>query len=337
MARRINSETEAVNADSFLDIVASIVSIMIIMVLMTGLKIKNTPVDVALTGEAAQLTTDLTNELAAEQSLQGDVWKTAAEIQNLQQETLARQHERDLLALAVTSLEQKVHGTKQELDSQSEQGRELGQKVSLARARLEELGQQRVAVESAPAPAVQVECYPTPLSRTVDGRELHFQLRAGRLAFIPLDSLVEKFKSDAEHKVYRVRDLPEMTDTVGPEGGFRLRYTLQKHEITADEARHLGHGGAYAQLKRWTLIPVADDLGETLPEALADGSQFRQTLADRRSRGATVTIWAYPDSFDAFRQLKKELYRLGFPVAARPLAQGMHISGSPDGSKSAAE
>ena len=42
------SETEAVNPDSFLDIVASVVSIMIIMVLMTGLKIKHTPLVPAL-------------------------------------------------------------------------------------------------------------------------------------------------------------------------------------------------------------------------------------------------------------------------------------------------
>ena len=33
-------QEEAVNADSFLDIVASVVSVMIIMVMMTGLKIR---------------------------------------------------------------------------------------------------------------------------------------------------------------------------------------------------------------------------------------------------------------------------------------------------------
>ena len=332
-----HAETEAVNADSFLDIVASIVSIMIIMVLMTGLKIKHTPVDAPLTGEAAQLNAEVHKELAAEQSLQGDVWKTAGEIENLQRQAAVRRHERDLLALAVTALEQKVEGTKEQVESQSQQDRELGQKAALARSRLRDLDEQRVAVETAPAPAVQVECYPTPISRTVDGRELHFQLRRGRLAFIPLDALVERFKSDAQHKVYKLRDLSEMTDTVGPEGGFRLRYTLERHDITLDEARQVHHGGAYAALKRWTLVPAADDLGETMPETLADGSQFRLVLSERRAKGATVTVWIYPDSFDAFRQLKKELHRLGFAVAARPLAEGMPISGSPEGSKSAAQ
>ena len=40
MPKAIHAESEAINADSFLDIVASVVSIMIIMVLMVGLRIR---------------------------------------------------------------------------------------------------------------------------------------------------------------------------------------------------------------------------------------------------------------------------------------------------------
>ena len=45
MPRLAPAESEPVNADSFLDIVASVVSVMIIMVMMVGLKIKYTPVE----------------------------------------------------------------------------------------------------------------------------------------------------------------------------------------------------------------------------------------------------------------------------------------------------
>jgi hypothetical protein len=48
-------------------------------------------------------------------------------------------------------------------------------------------------------------------------------------------------------------------------------------------------------------------------------------------------VKVYPDGFEAFRQIRKELYRLGYTVAARPLSAGTSISGSPDGSKSAAQ
>jgi len=62
MAHIVEQE-EAVNADSFLDIVASVVSVMIIMVMMTGLKIKNTPVDVLPTSEVARADDDLATYL----------------------------------------------------------------------------------------------------------------------------------------------------------------------------------------------------------------------------------------------------------------------------------
>jgi hypothetical protein len=51
----------------------------------------------------------------------------------------------------------------------------------------------------------------------------------------------------------------------------------------------------------------------------------------------TITIWTYPDSFPEYARLKKELYELGYAVAARPLPHGMAIGASPRGSKSSAQ
>ena len=76
---------------------------------------------------------------------------------------------------------------------------------------------------------------------------------------------------------------------------------------------------------------------QSVERALAQDSQFSQVLRDPRAKDATITIWTYPDSFDAFRQIKKELYRMGFAVAARPLHEGASIGFSPEGTKSAAE
>ena len=56
---RIIEQEEAVNADSFLDIVASVVSVMIIMVVMTGLKIKNTALEALPTSGVVQAGGDL--------------------------------------------------------------------------------------------------------------------------------------------------------------------------------------------------------------------------------------------------------------------------------------
>jgi hypothetical protein len=337
MAHTRQAETEAVNADSFLDIVASIVSIMIIMVLMTGLKIRHAPVDAAEIDQAPPAAAEMSRELSGEQTLRAEVLKLAAEIQNVQQETLGRGQERDALAMAVQSLQMKTGGGGQAAEVQTPQDALLAGRLSDARSRLEEIERLRLAIEAAPAAPVQIESYPTPLGRTVDGRELHFQLRGGRIAFIPTESLIAQFQSDVERKVHKLVDSPELTETIGPEGGFRLRYTLERHDVTHTEARQSGRAGAYVRVKRWTFIPVEDPLGETIDEALAAGSQFQQAISERQARGATITCWTYPDSFDAFRRLKKELYRRDFAVAARPLPKGAPIGFSPNGSRSTSE
>jgi hypothetical protein len=332
-------ETEAVNADSFLDIVASVVSIMIILFVMTGLKIKNTPVQVtaAISAAAAKSGAEWAGDLAAEHAAREEVLQTARQVQEVQSEALRRQQERDMLATAVAAIQRQTEGTEQQLSARSQQDYDLERGILDARLRLSDLESQRWTIASAPAAPVQIESYPTPLSRAVEGHEIHFQLRRGRLALIPLDRLIEDLKTDFEHKINKLRDLPEMTETVGPESGFRMRYSVERVDTPPEEAMRTRHGGSYARFKLWTLIPSSDDLGETLDEALRPDSRFHQVLGNPRTKDSTITIWVYPDSFDFFRTLRKELYRAGFPVAARPLSEGKPIAGSPEGSKSAAE
>ncbi len=175
------------------------------------------------------------------------------------------------------------------------------------------------------------------MSRAVDGPEAHLLIANGRVVFIPLDPLLEEFMAQAKRQAHRLADQDELTETVGPIGGFRLRYTLERHEMTYDTARETRRGGSYAKLQRWTLIPTSNDLGEPVRLALEQGSDFRQALAKILPGRTTITIWVYPDGFEAFRQIRKELYRLNYAIAARPLPPGTSISGSPEGSKSAAQ
>ena len=72
-------------------------------------------------------------------------------------------------------------------------------------------------------------------------------------------------------------------------------------------------------------------------QALSAGSAFQGELAKLRRCMHTVTIHVYGDSFDAFRKIRKDLYHLGFAVAARPLAPEMTIGFSPTGSKSTSQ
>lgn len=335
MPRPAAQHAEAVNGDSFLDIVASVVSIMIIMVVMEGSRIKNAPVTVAIAANPAAA--ELEKDLATEQSLRGDVLKAAEEVQSLQREAVARAMQRDVLATMASAVEHTIRQRREQLDGAKRVDFDIARNLSESRSQLQQLVGQREQAENEPGPTTVVESYPTPISRAVDGPEAHFLISNGRVVFVPLEPLLEQLQSSAKRQVSKLLSQSELTDTVGPVGGFRLCYTMERHDVSAEMANETGRGGSYARLQKWTLIPSSNELGEPVRLALADGSDFRQALAKILPGRTTITIWVYPDGFEAFRQIRQDLYRRGYVIAARPLPPGSPISGSPDGTKSAAQ
>jgi hypothetical protein len=333
MARTASHDSEPVNSDSFLDIVASVVSIMIIMVVMEGSRIRNAPVKVALPADPTVVA--LQKELTEEQAMRGDVVKAAQEIQSLQQETIRRGSQRDMLATMASAVEHAIGEHRQRLTGAQKTNFDLARDLSESKFQLEQLNRQQQQAENAAAAPVVVESYPTPLSKAVDGPEVHFLVANGHVAAVPLDLLIEEFQAKAKRQLYRFRDESEVTEVVGPIDGFRLRYTLERYDVTP--AENNGHGGSFVRVQKWTLLPESHELGEPIATALSPESEFRRVLRKNPANKATITIWIYPDGFDAFRQLRKELYPLNYTIAARPLPFGVPISGSPEGSKSAAQ
>jgi hypothetical protein len=324
--------------DSFLDIVANMVGILIILVMVVGVRVKNSPVLAAITSEATESEGNLLDEtLAQERALQSDVLAVTEQIRDIEQETTIRHANRELLARAVAAWQYKLKSRRQNSDAASREVFDLGQAVSGAKSQIGQLDRDQRQVEAEAKAPVVVQSYPTPLSETVDGDEIHFQLLGGRIAYIPLEDLVDRFKSSAKRQVRKLLSQPELTDTVGPIEGFRMRYTIVRQELPREEQIRTGHSGMYARLQRWTLVPVSGQLGEMVDVALAERSRFRRVLSGYRPDQTTITIWAYEGDFSSCRKLKEELYLLGFNTAARPLPAGTPISGSPQGSRSAAQ
>jgi hypothetical protein len=84
-------------------------------------------------------------------------------------------------------------------------------------------------------------------------------------------------------------------------------------------------------------VDAEDNLGEPFEQAMQPTSQFRARLGTFDPKRTTVTFWVYSDSFEQFRQVKTELFRLGFLTAARPQTADMPIGASPEGSRSTSE
>lgn len=325
--------------DSFLDVLTNLVGILVILVMLVGLRAAKAPVRLpeGPTAQEQQLAAELAAEQARVQSLRADVLRLAEQIHKVQQATRLRNQERLMLATAVAAAQQQLEAQRTALDAQTRRQMELRQALSKAEAELE-YWTKELHQEVPPPEHLEVLYHtPTPLSRTVDELEAHFQLRKGRIVFVPMREIVEAVKRDAQAKQDKLRQLSEIVETIGPIGGFRVKYEFEKKEVALAGPNQPGMIATVASLRYLMLLPVRAEMGESLEQALQPDSEFWRVLAQFPPRRSTVTIWTYPDSFLEFRRLKEVLANQGYATAARPLPEGVPISASPMGTKSAAE
>jgi len=328
----ITEATKGFGSDSFLDVVANMVGILIILVMIVGLRIKHDAEKVPLPDiQTAEKVLDPLRTQGAR--IQKDFDKLLDEMRKLYDISSMRYDEREKLSYDAVEAEEILKQRRAQLASGEQAAFDIHQAVLLEEMRLKDLEAKiRFLSAAAPQASVKIKTYPTPLSRTVHGREAHFQILGGKIVYVPLNELVDEVKHQVQTRAYRLRDMQEITETVGPIGNFRLRYSLERIDIPNGPV-----GQALVRTKEMTLVPTSSDLGETLEQAIAPRSEFRRTIGDIDPKRVTVTLWTYPDSFTAYRKLRELLYEQGYTVAGRPLPMGQPISGSPYGSKTAAQ
>ena len=328
MTRRMPILEETPGQDSFLDIVANIVGILIILVMVVGLRVQHAPADKVTPPPAEALYAD---------PLESEVARLVRGSRQVEIELVAQKIKRDQLATLAAAADADLARQRDVMNAESQQDFDLKRNLGSSRSELDSLSRQLIAAESTESESIEVESLPTPLSKPVHGKELHFQLRGDRLTFIPLDRLLQLFREDAKQKKSRLREQSRLTETVGPAGGFRMRYTLYRHALRLGNQVVTVPTGFMVRLHRWELLPVSSALGEPVADALAPDSEFLHTITTFPPQLTAITIWTYPESFDAFRQLKRRLHDLGYACAGRPLPSGVPIGGSPKGVKSAAQ
>ncbi len=328
-----NNTTEAVGSDSFLDVVTNIVGILIILVMVVGMRTKNAPVeteDDALAAANAPLVAEIERLTSQSAGVEQDIQRLHLQAKIVEQELQLRDLARTQLGVVVASAEQELERRRTQLDADRRSSFDVQTKLVQAQtelARIEQATDQAAAVKG---PTIEVKTFHTPLSKTVMGNEIHFQLLAGRVAYLPIEELFELAKQETRAHMSRSPELTQRVFIVGPKQGFEMRYTV---DMIIDHR----NGQVAVRSKEWQVLPMQAKLGESVEEAMAGTSQFRQTLSLHRPGDTTVTLWTYPDSFAEYRWLNDELHRLGYVTAGRPLPAGFPIGGSPHGSRSAAQ
>jgi len=369
MSREKAGDEMEFGSDSFLDVVANIVGILIILIVVAGIKAGAAPVAASrvadyLKKHATPAPAAATPKTAAaipprpvpppapvsrppliipespELARQADSLK--AEFAALESDSKASVAQIGATAREEKESSRRIAKLKRAIEEESGDLNREQLQLADAQSRLEHektgLLQLEVDVQKAAAqkPLVKtLEHKLTPLSRVIQGKELHFQLLNNRVAYLPIQELMERMRPEIAEQRSRLYREGVQQGQVGPVSGFRMDYIVRSRRLsTIDELRQ-GSSSTIA-LSQWRLVPEPDLDTEGVDEALKAGSDFLRFL-----RGAdadtTITFWVYPDSFEIYRRLQEFAHHENFTVAARPLPKGVPIAGSPQGSRSSGQ
>ncbi len=351
MRRRLRRPREIpFSFDSFLDIVANVVGIIIrlILVAWVGARSYNSVKQIAAhprepepqPAAGAELKDPLTEELARHR-------RELAQAQARLLEQLRRwQEAKEALGQVekkLAALSERRRGLEHDQSSLTKQiadGAHGSRTVALSLAELRER-QRRLLdaiheLERLPPPH-KVLRYQTPVSRPVQADEFMFECREGRVTFIDIAALQGEIRRAMAEKGPLLRTRWQVSDVTPTVGAFRLHYTLARERGLVDAvvpgADPEGGNFRYG-LSEWVAEPVSPRRGETQAEALAAGSDFRRLVDTLDPQQSVVTFWIYPDSFALYRRLREYLYERDLVVAGRPLPLHVPITCSRHGSLS---
>jgi len=337
-----------VEQDSFLDIVANLVGILIILVVVFGAQIGETltgrPSDQRLAAEEELLALEETLESLqrqwAQRQAESEDWLRIDQQQ--ERLILQRRLERDLALRQLRSIQAELAQETQRLSQAEQQMLTLKQVRAEQADEIRQLESELQAVRLAnleqevqTKPEI-IEHYPTPIAKTVFGQEVHFQLRDNALVYVPFDELVLRLRNSWEVHAENLPTGHTTTESVGPIADFRLQYELSSHLKSVATPNGM-IPRQVVSLTRFWLLPTRPGLGEPLQRLQQADSRFQQTLQRFQPDDTTVSVWVYPESYATFLEVRKLLIARGFRVAIWPLTADQRISGSPEGLRSTAQ
>ncbi len=408
MTRRLSGDDPAFGSDSFLDIIANIVGILIILIVVAGVKVARQPPESASAASTAvraespspspaslpqrpteSPTTDGPERIAAVQQLlnhiqeqqiaaRTDFERRQAELADVETEIAALQQEAHTLQNRHRALQTEAARRQHQADAAQQTIRETKADLTALRTaeqhvqqRLDDAARERTRLKTALAQAARqqrrahaqlqtirqqtaqlqelleqpsfeedsktrLEHRLSPVARSGSRHELHFRIHDGLVAWIPLEPLLQRLKSQVMNRMDLIRRFGRYEGTCGPAGGFLMRYTVRRAAPSPSEMLSGMSSGYRIEVARWTIVPAETYSGESVARALKSGSRFRQ-IVESADPETTVTFWLYGSDFEAFRRLREYVHRLDLRVAGRPLPPGTNISGSPAGSRSSAQ
>jgi hypothetical protein len=349
--------------DSFLDIIANIVGILIILVMVVGVRASHCAVTLHETSSARvagspekpsqsgshgadripllrEEVEQTTRKLLVSRS---EIKTMASRITSMSREVERQDQQRMKLNMHRALVEEDLRKRRDQLSGTEQKEFDVQRKIRESQIRLDELTREQLSLAAAPPMVEEVETVSTPLARQVNGEEIHLRLKGGLVSIVPIQSLMDEIYPRVDQLRRTLQERGNVVETFGPIDGYRLRLTLSRSVTPPSFAApvHLQSPGSHPRSNQieqyFKFLPVSDSLGQNVEQALLPGAALKKLLEAHRQNATPMTIWVYTDSFDAFRILKRTLWEMNFPVAVRPMAMGDQIGASPHGTRSAAQ
>ena len=174
--------------DSFLDIVANLVGILIILVVVLGTQSQKVMEQVRQEIEAEgsglgtraatdeQMTTLASMSMRAA-SAQADSLRFEKRVQQYDQQIESKQRQRAVFLDLLSEAEDAWNAEKQKLDQQATLAASRSSEQTKLNATLASLQGEKQRLENQEEPVVAVQHLPTPMAKTVFGDEVHFRLK----------------------------------------------------------------------------------------------------------------------------------------------------------------
>jgi hypothetical protein len=329
--------------DSFIDVVCNMVGILIVLVVIVGIRAtaaKSPPAaakgaPVRATPAAYHAPTDSSlkalrdAELEALQA-QREIAEAVERVEDLAAQSVLVDAQRQQLTLLKLAVEKEIEERRAALSEEDRLQFDVQREIAEAEMKLHELTQQHIAVSSQPDDVDTVECVPTPIAKDVDGKEIvYILLKDKRLAVVPVDELmaeVERRGPDYLRNGLNHRNYAE--ESFGPVDGFRMRLIIARREagahIPGTPHDPTAHAAPEMQMVA-AFTPISESAGQTVEQAMLPNSPFMAALKAKRTAAPVVFAWVYGDSYAELRALKRELWKMGTPLALRPVPDGEPI------------
>jgi len=321
--------------DSFLDIVANIVGILVLLVVVVGVRAGRQVLepDAADPPPERQGVEDLEQRVAAAtrraEQRRRDAHELRERIAAAELDEAAREQLREQGALYVTKLRAELDEARAALSEKDRASLDVHHAIAETHHRLEELDAKRVALVTADVePEVEtLEVSPTPIVNAEVDETTSFRLQGGRLVYVPMEEIGDDLRSKMQAPTITDPTRPAVTrHRVGPFEGF-----VGAAEVVWS-VRAIGQRLALqANLGKLVLQEVTPLRGQTPDDAFAPGGVVDSRIGSADPKETVVRLLVYDDSFAEASELKKRFEERGFRVAQSFKRSGEALTFSSDG------